>query len=313
MIHLDSDPMPDTTADPTEADPFRLGQFSIDRWMRAVPGGYLRGTRFGRAPTAEVPEVLQREGALRDVYLMDLALFVAAERTGVKVAAGMARLADDEGTIAFLASQTLDEARHFEAFAARATELGVPAEVRDRLGLDLMPGAYREFLDTVLAAVDDGDFESGLIGLNVILEGMAFPLYEYEMRYWAPFDPGLVEIVNGAFKDECRHVGFGEKRLAHRLAADPGTRRRVQKRVDEYARLMRLAFDQFLGTSVSLYDAAMREHPERAAQVEIIPGRSLLTTSTEDQVRWLEAQILRGHARRLGRMGLDAGEYEACA
>jgi hypothetical protein len=296
-----------------DAEAFRFGQFSIDRWMKNVPGGYLRGTRFGRAPAREVPALLQREGALRDVYLMDLALFCAAERTGVKVAAGMARLADDEATVSFLASQVLDEARHFEAFAARASELGVPAEVRDRLGLDLMPGSYRRFLDTILEAVDAGDFESGLIGLNVILEGMAFPLYEYEMRYWAPFDPGLVEVVDGAFKDECRHVGFGEKRIAHRLARDPGARARVQRRVDEYGRLMRGAFDEFLATSVAMYDAAVREHPERCEQVEIIPGRSLLTTSTEDQVRWLEARILEGHARRLGRMGLDAREYEAAA
>lgn len=94
-----------------DADAFRFGQFSIDRWMKNVPGGYLQGTRHGRAPASEVPDLLQREGALRDVYLMDLALFVAAERTGVKVAAGMARLADDEATVTFLASQVLDEAR----------------------------------------------------------------------------------------------------------------------------------------------------------------------------------------------------------
>ncbi|MBX3469957.1 MAG: ferritin-like domain-containing protein [Planctomycetes bacterium] len=296
-----------------DTDDFRFGHFSIDRWMRTVPGGYLADTRFGRAPARDVPDLLLKDGALRDVYMLDLALFVAAERTGVKVAAGMARLADDEATVTFLASQVLDEARHFEAFAARAAELGVPPEVRDRLGLDFMPGAYRTFLDTVLATVDDGDFEAGLIGLNVILEGMAFPLYEYEMRYWAPFDPGLVEVVEGAFRDECRHVGFGEKRLAHRLARDPGARRRVQKKVDEYARLMRAAFDEFLATSVAMYDAAVREHPDLCAQVEIIPGRSLLHTSTEDQVRWLEARILQGHARRLARIGLDAGRFEAAA
>jgi hypothetical protein len=294
-------------------DAFRFGQFSIDKWMRAVPGGYLEGTRNGITPGLEVPELLQKEGPLRDVYIMDLALFCAAERTGVKVAAGMARLADDEASIAFLAAQTLDEARHFEAFAARAAELGLPPEVRDTLGLDIMPGAYRRFLDTLLEAVDAGDAEAGLIGLNVILEGMAFPLYEYEMRYWAPFDPGLVQLVDGAFKDECRHVGFGEKKLAHRLRTDAGARRRVQRRVDEYGAMMKAAFDEFLSTSVAMYDAAVREHPELCRDVEIIPGRSLLDTSTEDQVRWLEAKILDGHARRLGRMGLDPAAFGACA
>lgn len=241
---------------------------------------------------------------LRQVYLLDLALFIAAERTSTRIAAGLLRLAPDEESMVFLASQTLDEARHFEAFAARFRDLEITTAQRDRLAADYTSKAYRDFFDLLLEQVDKGDFEAGVVGLNVILEGMAFPLYDYEMRYWRPFDPALVEIIDGAFKDECRHVGFGEKRVAHRLARDPAARRRIQRKVDDLAKKMRDVFDEFLSAFVGFYDLATQEYPERCAAVEIVPGRRLAETPAEDQVRWLEAEIMAGHRRRLARMGL---------
>ena len=44
---------------------------------------------------------------------------------------------------------------------------------------------------------------------NLVLEGMAHPLYSYEERYWKPVDPYLARLVRGAFIDETRHVAFG--------------------------------------------------------------------------------------------------------
>jgi hypothetical protein len=284
---------------------FRFGEFSIDRWLRRVPQGYLRDTTFGHGPAAAIPEEIREQGMLRQVYLLDLALFIAAERVSTQVASGLVRLAPDEASFSFLASQTLDEARHFEAFAHRFHELGLEPAQRERLAADLLSPAYRGFFDLLLEAVDKGDFEAGVVGLNVILEGMAFPLYDYEMRYWKPFDPGLVSIIEGAFRDECRHVGFGEKALAHRLAHDPGARQRVQKTADDLSRKMRDVFADFLGSFVGFYDLAIQDHPERCAGLEILPGRPLVATTAEEQVRWLESEIAAGHRKRLARIGLD--------
>lgn len=289
---------------PLEA-PFKFAEFSIDKWMRTVPRGYLAETTFGRAESGTVPPEIREQSMLRQVCLMDLALFIAAERVSTQVASGLVRLAPDEASLTFLASQTLDEARHFEAFAHRFEELGLEPEKRERLAANLLSPAYREFFDLLLEAVDQGDFEGGIVGLNVILEGMAFPLYDYEMRYWRPFDPGLVGIIEGAFKDECRHVGFGEKLLAHRLGRDPGLRGRVQRRVDDLSLKMRDVFAEFLAAFVGFYDLAVQEFPERCASVEIIPGRRLAETSADEQVRWLENEIRRGHKKRLERIGLE--------
>jgi len=296
---------PASGADDPGDDAFRFASFSIDRWLQKVPHGYLAGTVGGRAPGHDVPEALLREGPLREIAVLDLALFIGAERVGARTAAGLARLAPDEGSLVFLASQTLDEARHFESFATRFRELGIPEATRDELADQFMPPSYRAFLDRLLEAVDRGDFFAGVVGLNVILEGMAFPLYDYEIRYWRPFDPGLAEVIRHAFLDEVRHVGFGEKRIAHTLARDPGLRGRIQRTVTDMGRAMRAAFGEFIGDYVALYDHAVAEHPEVAAQVEIIPGKSLRDTSTEEQVRWLEHEILGVHRKRMARIGLD--------
>ncbi|MBI3722617.1 ferritin-like domain-containing protein [bacterium] len=288
-----------------QGEAFRFADFSIDRWLRVVPGGYLRGTRFGQPTGAGIPELIREQGMLRQVYLMDLALFIAAERVSTQVASALVRLAPDESSFVFLASQTLDEARHFESFANRFRELGLAPAQREKLAQDLLSPAYRGFLDLLLEMTAAGDFEAVIVGLNIILEGMAFPLYDYEMRYWRPFDPALVEIINGAFKDECRHVGFGEKHLAWRLSRDPLVRARVQRRIDDLSRKMRDVFKEFLAAFVGFYDLAVQEYPERCSGVEIIPGRRLLETSAEDQVRWLEHEIVLGHRKRLGRIGLE--------
>ncbi len=285
---------------------FRFGRFGVDRWLRTVPGGYLRGTVQGRAPGGEIPAVIREHELLRQIYAIDLALFVGAERAGVTASAGLLRLAPDEASMKFLATQVLDEARHFEAFATRSAELGVSPSEREKLALDLMPPAYRRFLDGLVEVVDAGDFLGGVVGLNVILEGMAFPLYEYEARYWRPFDPAFVQVIEGAYRDECRHVGYGEKLLQHRLRHDPGARRHVERRVRDFARLLREAFGEFIASTVAIYDAAIREHPERAAQVEVVPGKTLLETPTGEQIAWLQRQTEEGHARRLGRLGLAA-------
>ncbi len=278
--------------------------FSIDRWLRTVPG-YLRGTSFGRPRDAGVPEELREQGMLRQVCLMDLALFIAAERVSTRIASGLVRLARDEESFCFLASQTLDEARHFEAFAHRFSELGVAPAQRERLAEDLLSRAYREFFDLLLESVDRGDFVAAVVGLNVILEGMASPLYGYEMRYWRPFDPALVAIIEGAFRDECRHTAFGERLVASLLVRDPAARASVQRRVDDLGKKMRDVFAEFLAAFVGFYDLAVQEYPDRCADVEIVPGRRLADTSAEDQVRWLESEIVKGHRKRLERMGLE--------
>lgn len=286
-------------------DEFQFGRFSIDRWLETAPRGYLEGLSFGHSPNAEIPGEIQEQGMLRQVYLMDLALFIAAERVATKVASGLTRLAKDEASMIFLASQTVDEARHFESFAHRFEELGLHSEKREKLAKDLISPAYRDFLDLLLEMTDAGDFEAGVVGLNIILEGMAFPLYEYEMRYWRPFDPGLVEIIDGAFRDECRHVGFGEKYLLHHMKNDRPVRLRVQKKINDLSLKMRDVFNEFLTAFVGFYDLATQDYPERCQHIEIIPGRRFNDCSAEDQVRWLEHQIVTGHRKRLQRIGLD--------
>lgn len=281
------------------------GAFSIDKWLKKVPGGYLDGLEYGHRPENSIPQIVREDGLLRQVYLIDLALAAGAEKASVRVASGLANMADDDASMVFLSTQTLDEARHFEAFANRFREMDLKDETREHLTENYMLPAYREFLDLLQEGVEARDFETGLVGLNIILEGMAFPLYGYQMRYWKTFDPGLADVIEGAFKDEVRHVGFGEKHLAYRLNRDPSARGRVQKRVNDLGLKMRDVFTQFLRYFIGFYDLAVRDHMDLVGGVEIIPGRMLADTSAEEQARWLEAEILKVHRKRLARIGLD--------
>jgi len=44
--------------------------------------------------------------------------------------------------------------------------------------------------------------------MNVILEGLAYPIYRYETKYWSRLDPGLSGLIADAFHDEVQHVNF---------------------------------------------------------------------------------------------------------
>ena len=57
---------------------------------------------------------------------------------------------------------------------------------------------------------------------NLILEGMAYPLYGYEERYWQPVDPYLARLIASAFADETRHVAFGAALVGAALDGDRG-------------------------------------------------------------------------------------------
>ena len=56
---------------------------------------------------------------------------------------------------------------------------------------------------------------------NLVLEGMAYPLYGYEERYWKPVDPYLARLIASAFADETRHVAFGARWSAPRWRTMP--------------------------------------------------------------------------------------------
>lgn len=285
---------------------WNTGHFDVQRWMQRAPWRTLKDTVYGRSEQdGEVMPALFEDKLLRKVYLLDVALFVGAERTSYRAVAGMMRFAPDEASEIHLGTQVLDECRHFEVFCHRISKMGLSVEQREKLISDYTPPALSKFYDLILEQVDKKDFVAASIAQNLILEGMAYPVYRYEIRYWSRFDPGLSATIRGAFADESHHVGYGEKVNAVLLArATLEERNRTRALVAQFHGLMTEAFEQIIRRYVGLYQACADQYRAQVGDVEIFPGKRLADVSEEDQTRILLSEIQREHAERLLRIGL---------
>lgn len=282
------------------------GSWSIQRWLERTAWKTLRDTEYGRAKreTGILPDLFS-DPLLQQVYLIDVAIFIGGERTSIEAVAGLLRCAPDDASRTYLGTQVLDECRHYEVFCRRMADFGITPEKRDTLVKRYTTPAVRKFYDLILEQVDRGDFVAGSLAQNVIMEGMAYPLYRYEIKYWSKIDPSLSQIIKGAFADEAHHVGFGEAFMRHHVAQlDPGRRDALAKLIRQFSGLMTEAFEQVIHHYVGLYQECADQYIEVMGDVEIFPGRKMATINEEEQVRVLMSEIAREYRDRANKIGL---------
>ncbi|MBM4255106.1 MAG: hypothetical protein FJ147_04325 [Deltaproteobacteria bacterium] len=280
--------------------------YSISRWVDAVATRQWPREQASFLACGEaVPEVILSSRPLAEVHRLDLALFVVFEEAALRVSGALTRLAPTVEAMSFSAQQTLDEARHHELFRRRL-ELTSQA-----LGLDgatatdaiLIP-PLRQFIDRCYEVADSGLFVEALTLMNLILEGMAYPLYSYEERYWQPLDPFLAQLIRSAFIDETRHVAFGTAIVQRLLHDVPEHRNRVITLCREARMVMNEIFRYYIRKFVGLFDAVARRHGEHFADIEIAPGQLIVDTPYQEQVSIIHSHIDTEHTRLLGRAGL---------
>jgi len=281
--------------------------FSISRWVDTVAAGqWTRESRALRSVGEALPDVVVESPPLAEVHRLDLALFVVFEEASLRVSGALTRLASTPDALSFAAQQTMDEARHHEMFRRRLTAASVAAglDAADATATMLIP-PLRSFIDRCYEVADGGSFIEGMVLMNLVLEGMAHPLYAYEQRYWAPLDPYLARLVRAAFTDETRHVAFGADVVRRLLSEDPDRRAKMATLCRDAARAMGDVFSVYIREFVGLFDAVARLHPDLFAGAEFAPGRLIAETPYEEQVAMIEASITREHARLIARAGLD--------
>lgn len=298
-------PSPSTAAATFPEQDWDNGTFGIQSWLRRTAWRTLRDTDYGVPKDAAPPHpALHDDPLLRQVYYIDVALFLSAEETSYKAVSGMVRAAPSELAQMALATQTLDEARHFEVFSHRLAHFGVTPDKRAELVARYTTRAMRSFYDLVLEQVDRRDFYASSIAQNLILEGMAYPIYRYEIKYWSRFDPGLAKLISGAFADEVHHVGFGEAiNASHMRRLGDGERARIQRLTADFHKLMREVFEEVISHYVGLYQECANQYTELVGDIEIFPGYTLATLTEEEQIRLLLKEIEDEHATRLARIG----------
>jgi Methane/Phenol/Toluene Hydroxylase len=285
--------------------------YSIGRWTTHVPRKqWLKEDDHRLQADEAIPAIIFENKPLAEVHRLDLALFVIFEETALRVSGALTRIAPDADTLNFCAQQTLDEARHLEMFQRRlslaAAALGKPGHVGQSTAAIMSP-PLRRFIKHCYEVVDSGDFVGGLTLMNLIFEGLAYPLYAYEERYWQPIDPFMGSLVRSAFADESRHVGFGAALVKDALAKDDARRAATNALCLEATQAMTEVFDYYVRTFVSLFDAVAKRHGDLFQGAEFAPGKAIATTPYEEQVRTIQDSMQHEHGKLLARAGLVHG------
>lgn len=268
-----------------------------------------------------IPDIIPASRVLAEAHRLDLALFVAFEEASVCAAEGMIRQAEGTEVLRFLNDQKQDDERHLVLFRQRldltlaaarpnrasATEAMLlrvlqGGKVSDNtLRRDEIVGAVvvpplRRFLERCKVAAESGTFLDALVLLDVVLKGMALPLYEYEALYWQPVDPFLAELIRSAGEDERRHV----TRAARMVCSDAVARRSELLELSQEAAVpLREAFRYYVRKLVGLFAVVAEQLPERYAEVDMV------STPRDQQVAVILAAAKEGLDQVLRQAGLD--------
>ncbi|MBW2232055.1 MAG: ferritin-like domain-containing protein, partial [Deltaproteobacteria bacterium] len=155
-----------------------LSAYSIQHWLESCPQGYLENTQYGHPSSESEPELVLQDPLINEQAITLTVQLVAGERCALAASSALINLAPDEPSKLFLATQTLDEARHVEIFKRRLFDLGVKqSEVEDVIARHANPNLVK-FAEILLEKIDKGDFVAGVVGQNIVLEGMAFNVFE---------------------------------------------------------------------------------------------------------------------------------------
>jgi rubrerythrin len=279
-----------------------LSAYSIQNWLESCPQGYLEGTEYGHGPGEAEPGLLIENPVLREDGIRTTVQLVVGERCALAASSGLINAAPDEASKRFLATQTLDEARHVEIFTQRLYDLGVrKSELEDAIKTHANPNLVR-FAEILLEKVDKKDFVSGVVGQNIVLEGMAFSVFEMMYALSKDMNPKFGHTLSGTIADERRHVGFGENRIGSLIREHPEKRSEIERMQKEMSYWMLATFaDAFRGSqSIAELERMGGERAQSDYQ-----GRNLAVLTPEEMEGLLADTVLKEFKTRLGRIGVE--------
>jgi len=271
------------------------------------PQGYLEDTVYGHSPELKEPVILVGNETLREESIRTTVQLVVGERCALAASSGLVNAAPDFPSKRFLATQTLDEARHVEIFTRRLFDLGVKEDDLESTLDEFANPNLVKFAEVLLEKVEAGDFIAGVVGQNIVLEGMAFSVFEMLEAVSREANPKFAETLTGTIADERRHVGFGENRIGSLIREHPERKADVEKMQAEMTYHMLATFaDSFRGNAAVVEEtravaAAEGFGPETAEW----HGTDLAAASPEEMEAILADTVLGEFKTRLGRIGLE--------
>jgi hypothetical protein len=283
-----------------------LSMYSIQYWLESCPQGYLMNTEFGHAPGDKEPDLILDNEVLRTETIRTTVQLVMGERCALAASSGLINAAPDEASKRFLATQTLDEARHVEIFTQRLYDLGVKkADLEGVLAQYANPNLVK-FAEILLEKVDRKDFVAGVVGQNVILEGMAFSVFEMMHALSQDMNPKFARTLSGTIADERRHVGFGENRIGSLIREHPEKKSEIERMQRDMSYFMLATFaDSFrrnpMQAEIDRLEAESGVHRAKAQY----QGVNLAEMAPEEMEQVLADTVLKEFKLRLGRIGIE--------
>jgi hypothetical protein len=279
-----------------------LAAYSIQNWLESCPQGYLMGTEFGHGPDEKEMALLIENPVLHEDAIRGTVQLVVGERCALAASSGLINAAPDEASKRFLATQTLDEARHVEIFTHRLYDLGVRKNELESVIKQYANPNLVKFAEVLLEKVDRKDFVAGVVGQNVILEGMAFSVFEMMHAMNKEMNPKFAHTLAGTIADERRHVGFGENRIGSLIKEHPEKRAEIEKMQKEMSYHMLATFaDAFRQTQAPQELERLgveRSHAD-------YQGADLGVMQPEQMEHLLAETVLKEFKTRLGRIGIQ--------
>ena len=283
-----------------------LSAYSIQNWLESCPQAYLEGTEFGHAPGETEPELLLANAVIHEDAIRGTVQLVVGERCALAASSGLINAAPDEGSKRFLATQTLDEARHVEIFTQRLYDLGVKKEaLEDTIKHYANPNLVK-FAGVLLEKVDKKDFVAGVVGQNIVLEGMAFSVFEMMYALNQEMNPKFAHTLSGTIADERRHVGFGENRIGSLIKQYPEKKPQIERMQKEMSYYMLATFaDAFRNNPAT--DEFKRVEQQLAGNGHHArwQGVDLAEMEPEAMEAVLADTVLKEFKTRLSRIGIE--------
>lgn len=283
-----------------------LSAYSIQSWLESCPQGYLEETEYGHAPGEREPGEVMANKILNEEAIRATVQLVVGERCALAASSGLINAAPDDASKTFLATQTLDEARHVEVFTQRLVDLGVKKKDLPSVIAQYANPNLVKFAEVLLEKVDKKDFVAGVVGQNIVLEGMAFSVFEMLHALNDAMNPKFAHTLSGTIADERRHVGFGENRIGSLIVEFPEKKPAIERMQKEMSYYMLATFaDAFRNNPAREEYKRLEEEMQRGGKHADYQGVDLATMEPEQMEDVLADTVLKEFKVRLGRIGID--------
>jgi hypothetical protein len=153
--------------------------------------------------------------ASRDLFVRSFAHFITGEAISLRAVTALQAIAPDLKSQQYLAVQAGEEERHLNHFSDKLTQFGMmPDNIASKVASN-----FGKFGLRIDRAIEEGDFVGGIIGNNVVVEGMAILMMTMGGTEMRENSDEIAKFMDYVLEDERHHLRFGERTLK-RLAEE---------------------------------------------------------------------------------------------